>query len=131
MTLPALPPAPTKQPTSAARASHITSYHCALTLLLRALCALRCSVVMGFSVKMATALSQAVIAGGAVGSALYALSRHHPLDRSQPLIDFDLCLMLTPLLLLGVSAGEPAWLHGAWLSLLCHLHWVPACLPTR
>lgn len=86
---------------------------------------------MGFSVKMATALSQAVIAGGAVGSALYALSRRHPLDRSRPLIDFDLCLMLTPLLLLGVSAGEPVRPHGAWHSLLCQLHGVPACLPAR
>ncbi len=64
-----------------------------------------CSVVTGFSVKMSTALSQAVIAGGAVGSTAYALSRRHPLDRKRPLVDFELTLMLTPMLLLGVSGG--------------------------
>ena len=63
------------------------------------------SVVTGFSVKMSTALSQAVIAGGALGSTAYALSRRHPLDRKRPLVDFELTLMLTPMLLLGVSAG--------------------------
>ena len=62
-------------------------------------------MVTGFSVKMSTALSQAVITGGAVGSAAYALSRRHPLHPRRPLVDFELTLLLTPVLLLGVSAG--------------------------
>lgn len=55
--------------------------------------------------KGATALSQAVITGGAVTSVAYGLSKRHPtLDK--PLVDFNLALVLTPMMLLGVSSGE-------------------------
>jgi hypothetical protein len=56
-------------------------------------------------VKGATALSQAVIAGGALAGVGVTLHKKHPYDPSRPLIDFDLALMLLPVILLGVSVG--------------------------
>lgn len=74
------------------------------------------NVLLQFSVKGATALSQASITGGAMSGVACLLLRRHPLDESKTLIDFDLALMLTPVLLLGVSVGVlanaifPTWL---------------------
>lgn len=51
------------------------------------------------------ALSQAVIAGGAVAGVAVTLHKKHPHDPSRPLMDFDIALMLLPFLLLGVSLG--------------------------
>lgn len=59
-------------------------------------------------VKSATALSQAVIAGGAIAGVAVTLHKRHPHDPNASLIDFDLALMLLPVLLIGVSLGEPA-----------------------
>lgn len=56
-------------------------------------------------VKGAMALSQAVIAGGAVAGVAVTLHKKHPHDPSRPLMDFDIALMLLPFLLLGVSLG--------------------------
>ena len=56
-------------------------------------------------VKGAIALSQAVIAGGAVAGVAVTLHRKHPHDPSKPLMDFDIALMLLPFQLLGVSVG--------------------------
>lgn len=56
-------------------------------------------------VKGAIALSQAVIAGGAVAGVAVTLHRKHPHDPSKPLMDFDIALMLLPFQLLGVSIG--------------------------
>ncbi len=80
-------------------------------------------MVTGFSVKMSTALSQAVIAGGALGSTAYALWRRHPLDRKRPLVDFELTLMLTPMLLLGVSTGQQAGVGSEWAWWVSSLGW--------
>lgn len=66
----------------------------------------------------ATALSQAVITGGALGSVAYSISRRHPRDPGCPLVDWDLALTICPGLLLGVSTGVllnialPAWCGG-------------------
>lgn len=63
----------------------------------------------------ATALSQAVITGGALGSVAYSITRQHPRDPGRPLVDWDLALPICPGLLLGVSTGVllnialPAW----------------------
>lgn len=53
----------------------------------------------------ATALSQSVITGGALGAVAYSISRRHPRDASRTLVDFDLALVICPGLLLGVSTG--------------------------
>ncbi|KAL4443802.1 hypothetical protein ABPG75_011539 [Micractinium tetrahymenae] len=74
------------------------------------------NVLLLFPIKLATALSQAAIAGGALGSVAYCLGRRHPHDPASPLIDFNLALTLAPPLLLGVSCGVllnialPSWL---------------------
>lgn len=73
------------------------------------------NVLLLFPIKAATALSQAVITGGALGSVSYSLGRRHPNAATSPLIDFDLALVLAPPLLLGVSCGVllnialPSW----------------------
>jgi uncharacterized membrane protein YfcA len=66
------------------------------------------NLLLHFSIKMSTALSQAVIASGAMGSVAFCVTRPHPRDRRRWLIDYDLALTLTPVLLLGVTAGERA-----------------------
>ena len=55
--------------------------------------------------KGAIALSQAVIAGGAVAGVVLSLHKKHPHDPSQPLMDFDIALMLLPSQLLGLAIG--------------------------
>ena len=59
-------------------------------------------------VKGAMALSQAVIAGGAIAGVAVTLHKKHPHDPARPLMDFDIALMLLPFLLLGVSLGYAA-----------------------
>lgn len=44
--------------------------------------------------------------GGAVASVGLAMGARHPVDPGKPLIDYLTALMLTPVLLLGVSIGE-------------------------
>ena len=60
---------------------------------------------MLLGLKGSIALSQAVIAGGAVAGVAVTLRRTHPSDPSKPLMDFDIALMLLPFQLLGVSIG--------------------------
>ena len=60
-------------------------------------------------VKDSAAISQAIITGGAVAGASFALFQVHPSRSNQPLIDFDLALLLIPSLLLGTSIGKLAF----------------------
>ncbi|KAL3132428.1 hypothetical protein ABBQ32_008986 [Trebouxia sp. C0010 RCD-2024] len=82
------------------------------------------NILLGFSLKGSTALSQAVVTGGALAGFMYSSSKRHPDDQKQSLIDFDLALILTPMLLLGVTAGVlinavmPNWLITLLLVLL-------------
>ncbi|KAL0035051.1 hypothetical protein WJX79_008455 [Trebouxia sp. C0005] len=63
------------------------------------------NVLLGFSLKGSTALSQAVVTGGACAGFMYSSCKRHPDDHEQSLVDFDLALILTPMLLLGITAG--------------------------
>ena len=56
--------------------------------------------------KGSTALSQAVVTGGALASFMYSSCKRHPDNHEQSLVDFDLALILTPMLLLGITAGN-------------------------
>ena len=58
------------------------------------------------AVKDAAVISQAIITGGAIAGASFALFQVHPLQPDKPLIDFDLALLLIPSLLLGTSIGK-------------------------
>ncbi|CAL5218926.1 g672 [Coccomyxa viridis] len=74
------------------------------------------NILLNFSLKGSMALSQAVIAGGAIAGVAVTLHKKHPHDPARPLMDFDIALMLLPFLLLGVSFGVlanvlfPNWL---------------------
>ena len=39
---------------------------------------------------------------------MYSSCKRHPNDHEQSLVDFDLALILTPMLLLGITAGKTA-----------------------
>jgi uncharacterized membrane protein YfcA len=73
------------------------------------------NIILGLTIKEATGLSQAVIAASGVGVAIFSLTNPHPLYHWKPLIDFNLVLVLTPALLLGISFGvlvnaiAPTW----------------------
>lgn len=67
--------------------------------------------------KSATALSQSTITAGSLISVAIGLTQRRPGAPDLPLIDFQLALMLLPLLLVGVSYGEPLRWHteGGWM----------------
>ena len=52
-----------------------------------------------------------VITGGAIASVAISLASRHPFDPAKPLLDFDMALMLTCPLLLGVSVGADHKVH--------------------
>ncbi|MEW5302944.1 MAG: hypothetical protein WDW36_005681 [Sanguina aurantia] len=62
-------------------------------------------VIVGFALKPSTVLSQAVITAGSIISVGMKLPQRHPAFPDASLIDFDIVLALTPLLLAGVSQG--------------------------
>lgn len=57
-------------------------------------------------VKDSAAISQAIITGGAVAGASFALFQSHPKKPDKSLIELDLALLLIPSLLLGTSIGK-------------------------
>eukprot|EP00850_Spirogloea_muscicola_P016300 SM000131S26730 [mRNA] locus=s131:223887:227709:- [translate_table: standard] len=73
------------------------------------------NLLLNFDAKTSAALSKAMIMGGMIASFVFNVQLKHPtLDR--PLIDYDIALLLQPLLLLGISVGVscnvmfPPWL---------------------
>ncbi|KAL0042540.1 hypothetical protein WJX79_002907 [Trebouxia sp. C0005] len=61
--------------------------------------------LLDFSIKDSAATSQAIITGGAIAGASFALFQTHPQRPDKSLIQFDLALLLIPSLLLGTSIG--------------------------
>ncbi|GFR46013.1 hypothetical protein Agub_g7492 [Astrephomene gubernaculifera] len=82
------------------------------------------NALVGFALKPSTALSQACITAGSLAALAANLPRRHPAAPGEPLIDFPLMVMLTPVLLVGVGAGVllnvmlPSWLLTVLLLLL-------------
>ncbi|KAL4527547.1 hypothetical protein Ndes2526B_g08768 [Nannochloris sp. 'desiccata'] len=82
------------------------------------------NVILGLSIKGSTGLSQAVIASSGIGVALFNLANPHPFFPHKPLVDFNLVLVLTPALLLGISFGvlanavSPPWLITVAISIV-------------
>jgi len=72
-------------------------------------------VLLGFTVKEATALSQACLSGGASTALVYNLRQRHP-SGNKPMIDYALLLVMGPNLLIGALIGAtlntaaPSWL---------------------
>ncbi|XP_061336534.1 sulfite exporter TauE/SafE family protein 3-like [Gastrolobium bilobum] len=61
-------------------------------------------LIIGFDPKSATAISKCMIMGAAISTVFFNLKLKHPtLDR--PIIDYDLVLLIQPIILLGISIG--------------------------
>ncbi|XP_028756099.1 sulfite exporter TauE/SafE family protein 3 [Neltuma alba] len=61
-------------------------------------------LIIGFDGKSATAISKCMVTGGAGATVVYNLNRRHP-TMELPLIDYDLALLIQPMLVLGISIG--------------------------
>ncbi|KAG2634581.1 hypothetical protein PVAP13_2NG178200 [Panicum virgatum] len=78
------------------------------------------ALIIGFDPKSSTAISKCMIMGGSVSTVYYNLKLKHP-TLDMPLIDYDLALLMQPMLMLGVSMGVifnvifPNWLITALL----------------
>ncbi|XP_014505415.1 sulfite exporter TauE/SafE family protein 3 [Vigna radiata var. radiata] len=62
------------------------------------------SLVIGFDAKSSTALSKCMIMGAALSTVYYNLNLRHP-TLDLPIIDYDLALLIQPMLMLGISIG--------------------------
>lgn len=83
-----------------------------------------CQSTACIGLKGSTALSQSVVTGGALASFAYSSFKSHPEDQNQSLVDFDLALVLTPMLLLGITAGtDKHRLLAPCLIVLHAIHW--------
>ncbi|GAB2293535.1 hypothetical protein Dimus_027742 [Dionaea muscipula] len=62
------------------------------------------NLIVGFDAKSSTAMSKCMIMGAAGATVYYNLSQKHP-TLDLPIIDYDLVLLLQPMLVLGISIG--------------------------
>lgn len=62
------------------------------------------TLIVGFDAKSATAISKCMIMGAAASTVYYNLKLRHP-TIDIPIIDYDLALLIQPMLMLGISLG--------------------------
>merc|ERR1719329_1766954 len=62
--------------------------------------------VLSFTPTVATATSQAMLAGGSLAALFYNLRQSHPDFKDRPLIDFELALIMAPALMSGAQLGS-------------------------
>ncbi|KAF5823871.1 putative transmembrane protein TauE [Helianthus annuus] len=62
------------------------------------------TLIIGFDAKSATAMSKCMIMGAAASTVYYNLKLRHP-TLDMPIIDYDLALLIQPMLMLGISLG--------------------------
>ncbi|KAM3382018.1 hypothetical protein P3S68_007591 [Capsicum galapagoense] len=62
------------------------------------------TLIIGFDPKTSTAISKCMINGAAGANVYYNLKLSHPI-LDLPIIDYDLALLLQPMLSLGISIG--------------------------
>ncbi|KAG6591659.1 Sulfite exporter TauE/SafE family protein 3 [Cucurbita argyrosperma subsp. argyrosperma] len=62
------------------------------------------SLIIGFDPKSSTAISKCMIMGASVSTVYYNLKLRHP-TLDLPIIDYDLVLLIMPMLMLGISIG--------------------------
>ncbi|KAF5748247.1 hypothetical protein HS088_TW04G00199 [Tripterygium wilfordii] len=81
------------------------------------------SLIIGFDPKSATAISKCMIMGAAASTVYYNLKLRHP-TLDMPIIDYDLALLIQPMLMLGISIGVifnvifPDWMVTVLLIIL-------------
>ncbi|XP_027331914.1 sulfite exporter TauE/SafE family protein 3-like isoform X2 [Abrus precatorius] len=62
------------------------------------------SLIVAFDQKSSTAVSKCMIMGAALSTVYYNLKLRHP-TLDMPIIDYDLALLIQPMLMLGISIG--------------------------
>ncbi|XP_059275214.1 sulfite exporter TauE/SafE family protein 3-like [Lycium ferocissimum] len=62
------------------------------------------SLIVGFDPKSSTAISKCMIMGASVSTVYYNLKLRHP-TIDMPIIDYDLAVLIQPMLMLGISIG--------------------------
>ncbi|XP_021757504.1 sulfite exporter TauE/SafE family protein 3-like [Chenopodium quinoa] len=62
------------------------------------------TLIIGFDPKSSTAISKCMIMGAATSTVYCNLSQRHP-TLDMPLIDYDLAVLIQPMLMLGISIG--------------------------
>ncbi|KAL3500524.1 hypothetical protein ACH5RR_039617 [Cinchona calisaya] len=62
------------------------------------------SLIVGFDPKSSTAISKCMIMGGAASTVYFNLKLRHP-TIDMPIIDYDLAVLIQPMLMLGISIG--------------------------
>ncbi|RZC75503.1 hypothetical protein C5167_050988 [Papaver somniferum] len=62
------------------------------------------TLVVGFDAKSAAPISKCMIMGAAASTVYYNLKRRHP-TINMPIIDYNLALLIQPMLMLGISIG--------------------------
>ncbi|BFG24472.1 hypothetical protein CerSpe_107460 [Prunus speciosa] len=62
------------------------------------------TLIIGFDQKSSIAVSKCMITGTATATVMYNLRRRHP-TLDLPIIDYDLALLVQPVLVLGISIG--------------------------
>ncbi|EPS70854.1 hypothetical protein M569_03904, partial [Genlisea aurea] len=62
------------------------------------------TLIIGFDAKSATAISKCMVMGAAVSTVHYNLKLRHP-TLDMPIIDYDLAVLIQPMLMLGISIG--------------------------
>ncbi|TVU09226.1 hypothetical protein EJB05_42676, partial [Eragrostis curvula] len=81
------------------------------------------TLIIGFDPKSSTAVSKCMFMGAAVSTVYCNLKLKHP-TLDMPLIDYNLTLLIQPLLMLGISIGVicnvifPEWLITALLTVV-------------
>ncbi|OUZ99965.1 Transmembrane protein TauE like [Macleaya cordata] len=62
------------------------------------------TLVIGFDAKTSVPISKCMIMGAAVSTVYYNIKRRHP-TLDMPIIDYNLTLLIQPMLMLGISIG--------------------------
>jgi len=62
--------------------------------------------LLPFDARVATALSQAMLSGGALAALAYNVQQGNPKRPSRPLIDYELALLMGPALMAGAQVGS-------------------------
>ncbi|TKY58280.1 integral to membrane [Spatholobus suberectus] len=81
-------------------------------------------LIIGFDPKSAIAISKCMVTGAAISSVFFCLKQKHP-TLDQPVIDYNLMLLIQPALLLGISIGVilsvifADWMVTVLLIILC------------
>ncbi|XP_027332419.1 sulfite exporter TauE/SafE family protein 3-like [Abrus precatorius] len=81
-------------------------------------------LIIGFDPKSAIAISKCMVTGAAISTVFFCLKQKHP-KLDLPVIDYDLMLLIQPMLMLGISIGVilsvifADWMVTVLLIILC------------